>query len=212
VRLHLRQLFAQDGLRPKLDVCFLALDEDASGHLHRDAFLRFADGLGGSVHELCESRSRAGLVRPLYSDHAWVAANFEQAFPPETPLNRGRFYEVAQLVMVRRLVRTIIQGWGTTPLHIGFESSVVLGVWLELDGARVHFRSIAPARSNPQSPGHCDGPCGDKNPWGLDAISEAPEDALRKFRGSVWHIMAADALRQSIFDCDLPDSSDCLKL
>ena len=29
------------------EVCFLALDEDASGHLHRDAFLRFADGLGG---------------------------------------------------------------------------------------------------------------------------------------------------------------------
>ena len=48
------------------------------------------------MHELCESRSRAGLVRPLYSDHAWVAANFEQAFPPETPLNRGRFYEARQ--------------------------------------------------------------------------------------------------------------------
>lgn len=144
-RRHVRQLVRSPNVVKRLDELFDKL-ADGKGHVTKAGFSRFSEGLGGDVHFLLHGTRRVGLLPADPADAAFVEAEFDRLFPPHAPLDRVAFRETAQLVLLRRLVRTLARFCGGLhSVRTGLAANTVVDIWVELDGERsFRLHTVAP--------------------------------------------------------------------
>ena len=114
IRHHIRQLFSREDFDAQLQKLFEALCTESA--LTREHFERFSRGIQGHLHILTDKKTKIALLPPPREDLQWIAQNFDRAFPEERPLSRQNFPDVAKLVLLRRVVRTLIEFVGVNQI------------------------------------------------------------------------------------------------
>jgi len=140
-RQHLRSVIARAEVREQLDVLFEHLCDEA-GMVSEAAFTEgVSASLRGTVHVLLRREQRTQLLPPAEQELEWLRRRWEQLWPKG--MDREGFRECAKLVMVRRLVRTLIQKVGYEKLRSGLETPLVFDIQIASD---LHIHTVAPAR------------------------------------------------------------------
>ena len=145
--LHLRHLGTSPGLERALRHAFEALDEQKAGCLDLDGLLRFSHGLRGQLHALGDRGHSMPLLDVDWRDAAFLKCSFSTLFPPHSPLSADDFIELAKLLLLRRVVRTLAATRGMASLRRGLASPLVATLELELTGEKRLrlLHTIAPA-------------------------------------------------------------------
>lgn len=151
MREHIRQLFS----RPQLHDEMLTLFDELGhcGRIRHEEAQQFSDGIRGHIHVFTQSKKRVSLAPASSEDRQWLAERFDETFPKERPLGRASFPGFAKLVLLRRVVRTLVDIMGLEKLKCGVARPLVVDVVVELGGGRTPFRlhTIAPV-SQPALP------------------------------------------------------------
>ena len=144
IRQHIRQLFTREDLDAQLQQLFEALC--AGSALTRSHFERFSRGIQGHLHILTDKKTKIALLPPTQEDLQWIVQNFDSAFPDERPLSRQIFPDVAKLVLLRRVVRTLIEFVGVNQIQLGMAAPLVVDIAVDLGGQDPPFRihTVAP--------------------------------------------------------------------
>jgi len=146
IRQHVRQLFEREDLEEQLQGLFDAL---AGGQpaLDKGSFLNFSSKIRGQVHVLMHKNTEIALLPPSVEDAQWIQQRFDAVFPPEAPLDRNAFPGVAKLVLLRRVVRTLIECVGIEELKEGMKAPLVVDIAVELQPGEppFHLRTVAPS-------------------------------------------------------------------
>ncbi|CAJ1355911.1 unnamed protein product [Effrenium voratum] len=142
IRQHVRQLFSREDLDEQFQGLYDALCNGSvfgKGH-----FERFSRGIRGHVHVLLDKKTKISLLPPTSEDLRWISQGFEGAFE-ERPLDRQSFPSIAKLVLLRRVVRTLIEYVGIEQLKAGVAAPLVVDLAVEIAG-RAPFRlhTVAP--------------------------------------------------------------------
>jgi len=146
VRGHIRQLFERPELDRQLQHLFDALSGDRD-RLSRESVRRFSRSIEGHIHVLLQIDTRVGLVPVTAEDDLWITEGFDHVFPAERPLDRSVFPAFAKLVLLRRVVRTLIECIGMERLQSGLVAPLVIDVTISLSPDQLPFRvhTVAPA-------------------------------------------------------------------
>jgi len=152
VRAHIRQLFGRPDFDEELRELFDALlasrprcsDLSPDGADPRVAsfrdFERFSRGIYGNLHVLLRVRAKVPIVPAKTEEMAWLAERFDWIFPPERPLSRAVFPDFAKLIILRRVLRTLVEEIGLEQLQGGMQKPLVVEVSVELGSNRKPFR------------------------------------------------------------------------
>eukprot|EP00928_Gymnodinium_smaydae_P051072 TRINITY_DN34603_c0_g1_i1.p1 TRINITY_DN34603_c0_g1~~TRINITY_DN34603_c0_g1_i1.p1 ORF type:complete len:332 (-),score=53.52 TRINITY_DN34603_c0_g1_i1:127-1071(-) len=144
IRGHIRQLFARPDFEAQLRDLFDVLSCGRPS-LSKEDVGRFSRGICGDLHVLLQVDSRVPLAKATEEDHRWIAERFDVVFPPESPLDREDFPAFAKLVLLRRVVRTLVDSIGLRQLHDGVGRPLVVEVRVELgSGEPFRVRTVAP--------------------------------------------------------------------
>jgi len=145
IREHLRQLFQRQEMDEQLLELFDILS-DGETRLTREQVARLSQGIGGEVHVLLNSQARIPLAAATEDDLRFLAERFDEYFPAERPLMRSDFPGVVKLLLLRRVVRTLMDSVGLERLQEGLSAPFVVTVTVDLGGERPPFRihTVAP--------------------------------------------------------------------
>lgn len=151
IRQHVRQLFSREDLEEQLQGLFDALSGGQPA-LDKGSFLNFSSKIRGQVHVLLDMKTKIALLPPTVEDSQWIQQSFDAVFPPEAPLDRNAFPGVAKLVLLRRVVRTLIEYVGIEELKGGMAAPLVVDIAVELQtGQPFHLRTVAPSSAPSRS-------------------------------------------------------------
>lgn len=150
IRDHIRQLFSKPKLTEQLEELFEVL-AGGDDRLQQSHVQRFSNGIRGTMRVMLQSK-RFPFLDATQEDGQWLAERFDEVFPPERPLNRHVFPSLAKLVLLRRVVRTLMESVGLEQLQEGMTQPLVVDIRVELGGAHSPFRlhTVAP-KSIPSS-------------------------------------------------------------
>jgi len=153
IREHIRQLFSRPQFDEELRTLFDWLVVDGSERLTCAEAERFSQGIKGHLYVLTQCRKKMPLVNASKEDQNWLREKFDEIFPEERPLNRENFNGFAKLVLLRRVVRTLMESIGLQKLQGGVAQPLVVQVRVELGGDRPPFKlhTVAPV-SRPALP------------------------------------------------------------
>ncbi|CAE7811611.1 unnamed protein product, partial [Symbiodinium necroappetens] len=146
IRQHIRQLFSREDLDAQFQRLFDVLCTGST--MNRHDFEHFSRGIQGHLHILTDKKTKIALLSPTQEDLQWIAANFEKAFPEERPLNRQNFPDVAKLVLLRRVVRTLIEFVGIDHIQGGMAAPLVVDIAVNLGSAKgppFRIHTVAPS-------------------------------------------------------------------
>mmetsp|Transcript_50071 Transcript_50071/g.144217 ORF Transcript_50071/g.144217 Transcript_50071/m.144217 type:complete len:298 (+) Transcript_50071:37-930(+) len=159
VRAHIRQLFGRPDFDEELRRLFDALLQSrpksrartvsamaSSDILSFRDFERFSQGLRGHLHVLLRTRSKVSIVPAKAQEMAWLSEHFPMIFPPDRPLDRDIFPAFAKLIILRRVLRTLVEDVGLEQLQDGMQKPMVVEVTVDLGPGRKGFklRTITP--------------------------------------------------------------------
>ncbi|CAE7337252.1 unnamed protein product [Symbiodinium sp. CCMP2592] len=116
--------------------------------MNRHDFEHFSRGIQGHLHILTDKKTKIALLSPTQEDLQWIAANFEKAFPEERPLTRQNFPDVAKLVLLRRVVRTLIEFVGIDHIQGGMAAPLVVDIAVNMGstkGPPFRIHTVAPS-------------------------------------------------------------------
>eukprot|EP00747_Dinoflagellata_sp_TGD_P166545 gnl/TRDRNA2_/TRDRNA2_189486_c0_seq1.p1 gnl/TRDRNA2_/TRDRNA2_189486_c0~~gnl/TRDRNA2_/TRDRNA2_189486_c0_seq1.p1 ORF type:complete len:407 (+),score=61.04 gnl/TRDRNA2_/TRDRNA2_189486_c0_seq1:74-1294(+) len=109
---------------------------------------RMSRGTRGHLHVLLRANERVPLAPASAEDHSWLLECFDQVFPPERPLHRGNFPAFAKLVLVRRVVRTLVDSVGLDQILGGMPAPLVVDIAIDLgegdDEFAFRMHTVAP--------------------------------------------------------------------
>lgn len=156
IRDHIRNLFARPKLTAQLGELFDMLGGGAK-RLERREVERFSRGIKGNVHVLLKKKSRVQLAEATAEDAQWLAEHFGEVFPAERPLDRPTFPPFAKLVLLRRVVRTLMESVGLEQLQEGrgVSQPLVVQIVVDLGGSTRPFRlsTVAPSSMKSETSG-----------------------------------------------------------
>jgi len=160
IRAHIRQLFARPEVDDQLRELFDELCAKGSDRMTLADFERFSRGIHGHLHVLLDANAKVRLVDVKATEMAWMGGHFAEMFPPEKPLNRARFPALAKLILLRRVVRTLVEHVGLEQLQEGMPRPLVVEVVVQLGPSRPPFRlhTITPKSTRVPSSGESLGP------------------------------------------------------
>ncbi|CAK9075955.1 unnamed protein product, partial [Durusdinium trenchii] len=142
IRQHVRQLFNREDLEEQLQGLFDALSGGLPA-LDKGGFLNFSSNIRGQVHVLMDMKTKISLLPPTAEDSQWIQQNFDAVFPAEEPLDRAAFPGVAKLVLLRRVVRTLIEYVGIEELKGGMAAPLVVDIAVDLkNGKPFHLHTV----------------------------------------------------------------------
>lgn len=145
LRKHLRQLLNRGDVDDQLSKLYERLQaESSAGSLSREAAERLSFSMSGTVrlHGRFDSAARVGLMppTPAGSPSSFLDC-FQQAFPEERPLDVTSFPGFAKLVIVRRVLRTLLQSCAAEELKRGpCPTPLVIDVSVDLRDGYDPFR------------------------------------------------------------------------
>mmetsp|Transcript_10145 Transcript_10145/g.17653 ORF Transcript_10145/g.17653 Transcript_10145/m.17653 type:complete len:246 (+) Transcript_10145:1-738(+) len=142
IRQHIRQLFSRADFDEQLEGLFDTLCRGPA--MTRSQFERFSRGLHGHVNILTDKKTKIKLLSPTPEDVRWMANCFDTIFPEEQPMTRDSFKNVAKLVLVRRVVRTLIEFVGVEQIQAGMAAPLVVDIAVDLGDAVFRFHTVAP--------------------------------------------------------------------
>jgi len=139
IRRHVRQLFGRPELHEQLSNLFDALSK-GSPRLTQADVRRFSSGINGYMHVLLQKSTQVPLVSATPQDMAWIADQFDVIFPDERPLDKQQFPSFAKFILLRRVVRTLIDSVGLEGLQAGVAVPLVIDVKVDSGGDTPPFR------------------------------------------------------------------------
>lgn len=175
IRAHVRSLFQRQDVAEALDGLVDRIMLPGAERILQEDVVRLSQGLSGHLHVLLRMKGRVPLVEACAEDHRWLAHNFDTLFPPGLPVDRALFVRFVKLIMVRRVVRTLLECLGIEQLRAGLPAPLSISVTLNLgDGPPLVIHTVTP-KSAPDLDGHR-----------LDLIQEEGAGEAKKRRSSSW--------------------------
>jgi len=139
VREHVRKVFARPDFDAQMQGLFDALSGGAES-LNKGDVQRFSEGIQGQLRILLRNQTRVCLCSASAEDRQWIADRFDHVFTGELSLNRSLFPAFAKLVLMRRVVRTLIEVFGVDNLRAGVGAPLVVDITVNMKNGNQPFR------------------------------------------------------------------------